>query len=505
MSEAATIGHNFPPVTIPKEEEMLGDLQRRYPEIEKDLGEFDKSFATFPDDIPLEHADVAERLQDLIGQAKKTKRTWSAHERGEKGPLNKLVKVVGNFFTKAEERIDALLAKYEPVHQAYLDKKKVETERKAREEADRQRAVEEENRRRADEAEAARKRADEEAAAARRRQEEETRRAEEAERDRRAAEERAALAKAEEERLAREKRERDRAEKERNTANLRSIRNYLKDAARLHALAEAEEASDEEIRILDILIRHGGTIGLLARPVAESALLDDEQRAAVENVRTELATMRAAAIDRMGKREAKRRQKEADEAAAREAAAAEERKKVREAEEASLAEARKRREAEEAAAALAREEQKKAEAAAREARDQARGAEREGKQQAKVAEKAEEQADRAGNRADRTESRLENMTDADKSRTRGDYGTVGSLVRRWVHYITDEDALREAIIVQCKSSEIAALLSQLGSSDLNGAVYRYMRMHQDGWRGRERVDDALAGCLFAYEQEARVV
>jgi len=495
MNAPAPIGHNVGPITFPKDEEMLADLQRRYSDIDGRLKEWEAALAEYPTDIPLDQEDVAQSLQDLLGQVKKDSRRWDADAKGEKSPLNKLVKIVGNFFTTRVEKAEAMLEKWAPVHQAFLDKKKAEALRKAEEEAARQRQVEAEARAAAARAEEERRAAEARAAEERRKEEEARAAAAKAEAEKKAAEERAAAAKERERQLAEEKRIRDREEKEQNNTNLREIRNYMRRAEHLNSLADADEINDEEAKELDNLVRPGGSIGNLAAPVAASLLLGEDQVAAVEATRARLGELRTAISDRLGKREKAKREREAAAAAERELLEAERRRLARAEEEQRLAEAKKAREAEEAAAEAAAEVRRAEQQRAREARDAANTAEAETKAAGKEIKAANTEAERAANRGDRIENRLERSTDADLSRTRGDLGTVGSLTRRWVYYITDEAPLREAC---------GPLGEHFTTTALEGAVFHWMRAHQAGWSGRERVEDALPGCTFAYEQEARI-
>jgi membrane protein involved in colicin uptake len=504
MSDApAPIGHNSPPVTIPSEVDMLGDLQRRYPEIESRLKEWEGALAEFPEDLSLDQEDVAGKLQDLLGQIGKTSRAWTKSDMAaEKSPLNKLLKVVGNFFTKGQEKAQALLDKWEPVHHAFLDKKRAETARRLEEEAALQREKERLAREAAERAEEEARAAEERAAEERRKEQEAREVAERAAREAEEAKARTAARLAEEKRLADEKKARDRAEKERNAESLKQIRVHMKTVEKLHQLDGVDEATPEEMIQLEDMVRHGGIIGLLAGPVAASDLLDDEQRTEIEAIRSRLNEIRTAKDANLNKREQTRREKERAEYEAQEAVAAAKRKAEREAEEKRLADAKAAREAEEAKAAKAKEEKEAANKAAREARGAARDAEGEARDLTREGQRNIVDAGRAANRATRTENRLENSTEADLSRTRGDW-TTGSLTRHWKHFVTDEDALRAAMRAAMTVPVYAELVDQLNSEDLNGAVYRWMRLHQGGWDGRERVDDALAGCVFCYEQGVR--
>lgn len=488
------MGHNQGPIMPPKEEELLADLRNRFPELTDRLKEFETALADFPKELSLKDTEVAATLQDILGQIKKQKSIIAAHKKSEKAPWDKLVKVVQNFFTKNDESLDALAEKWDPVHEAYLTLKKDEARRLAEEEAERLRLKEEADRKAAQEAEDRRIAAEKAEQEAREREETARKAAEEADRLRREADERRIAAEAEERRLADEKRQRDRAEKDRNSESLKTIKRHMKDAEKLHALAEADEASPEEADQLDAMIKHGGIIGLLAGPVASSTLLDDEQRAEVEETRTRLGVLRDALNARFNKREQAKREKARLAAEAEEAKRVEERRVAREAEEKRLAEATAARLAAEKEAEDAKAAGKAAKDDARDARTDARGAAQEQKTAGKDAKQATTAAERTANQADRVERRLENVSDGELSRTRGDLGTVGSLTGSWKHYITDEVALRGA----------CGVLGEHFTEDaLSGAAYRWMVAHRAGFQG-ERVEGALAGVTFVWEQTSRI-
>lgn len=493
-TQTATIGHNISPVSIPKEEEMLDDLRRRYSHLETEPAELEKALATFPEELSLERPDEAEALQDLLGRIKKTRRHWDADEKGEKGPINKLVKVVTNFFTKADDKLKGMLEVWEPRYQAFLDKKKAEAQRKMEEEAENQRKAAEAARVAREKAEKEAAEAAERAEAERLREQEARAAAERAQRQREEAEQRALAAKAEERRLAAEKAEKDRAEKESNANAIREIKAALKDAERLNTLAEADEATDDEILVLEELLRPGG--GIAKGGVWGSPLMDDAQREYLDTAKARVVELREIGNARYTKREQTKRARAAEAAAAEEARLTEQRRKARADEDAKLAAAKKKREEEEAAAVAAQDDKKKAEQEARDARASARQSETGAKVAGKEAARHGADADRAENRADRVDRRLENSSDADLSQTRGDLGTVGGLTRRWAYLITDEEALRGVC---------GPLGEHLTTTALEGAIFHWMRARQASWTGKERVEDpALPGVVFTYEQEIRI-
>lgn len=505
MSDAATHPktHNLPPIVAPTELDMFEDLQRRFPELEAKAKEFEKALSEYPEELKLADEEVAAALQDLLGQMRKHQNIIAAHKKGEKKPWDGIVKVVMNFFTKHDDRIDKLLSTWAPRHQAFLELKKADAQRKAEEEAERQRQKAEADRKAAEEAEARAAAARAEEEAARERERIATEAAERAEQERIASVARAEAARKEEQRLAEEKRKRDKAERDNNETALRGAARHMRAAETLHAFAEQNDATADEARQLDELIRPGGVIGILIGPVSTSLLLTDEQRTEIEGTRTRLGELRTALAHRLDEKQRKEREEAAKAEAEAQAKARAEAEAKAKAEAEAIAKAAADRAAEEERARAAKEEKKQQTAAAREARDDAK----EAAQGAKVADRQasvlDESADRSDNRADRIETRLGKSTDADLSRTRGDLGTTGSLTRHWTYSIVDEQALRAGFIVPGHEAPCAGLAEHLMSDALAGAVYRWMRAHQGSWT-KERIDDALPGVVFMYEQGSTI-
>jgi len=502
MSEAAhPKTHNLPPVIAPVEQEVLDDLKHRFPELDIEYAEFEAALKDYPTELTLKDEEVAAALQDLLGKVKKHKSIIAAHKKSEKGPWSKVVDVLQNFFDTRSKKLDGITEKWGPVHQDYMDKVKAEKQRKAEEEAERLRKKEEDDRKAAEAAEAR--------AAEARKAEEEARRKEEqaradqakAEEDKRKAQEAAAAAAAEEKRQADARRQRERDEKDRNEESLRAIKRHMKDASRLHeAMAEAgDDAEQADADQLDALIRPGGIISVLAGPIADSHLLDDEQKADVAATREKLAEMRVALHQRLDAKAKRKRAAELKAQEASDAAAAEGRRKKREADDAAAKVATAAREKAEADAAAAEEARKKAVGEGRDAREDARDAVREQKGAVREVKAATISADRAANRADKIEDHLENATDAEIAGTlRGELGTKGSLTRRWTLRIVDEEALR---------AECGPLGPTFTEDALNGAAYRFMLARISGWSGKERVDGkdvGLPGVTFAYQQGSRI-
>ncbi len=489
------IGGNRPPITPPAEADCRADLERRYPEIKTKLDEFEKALATYPQDIT--DSEVAESLQDLLGQMKKNQRAFKANRAAEKEPWNGVIKIVQNFFSKAEEKIDGWLEVWQPRYQAFLDRKAEEGRRAAEAEAEKQRFDAERLRKEAEAAEGRRVAAEKAAAEAAQREQQARERREDEERRAAEAKARAEAAAAEEKRLAEEKRQRDKAEREQNAANLREAKRLMKQAENLHLLAEGEEANADEIAGLDMMVRTGGTIGNLGTLLFHSALLSDDERAEVNAIRNRLHELRVAFNDRASAKERKRREKEhkaAEEQAAREA---EERARIKAEEDAKLAAARAERERAEADAAAAKATARDTGKEISEARRERQGAASAATKAGREAGKLDTDADRTENRADRLDRRLGDSTDADFSRTRGDLGTVGSLTGMWKHDIQDEAALRAVC---------GPLGQHLTSDALSGAVYRWMVAHREGFpEDSERVTDpALPGVVFVWERTARI-
>ncbi len=493
------VGGNNPPVTAPPSEDMLADLQRRFPEIDTELTQIEKDLATYPKKLTLKDADVAQALQDLLLKGKKLKSNLAGYKKEEKRPWDGIVKVVQNFFATREEKLAGMMADAAAVHEDYLQQKKDEALRLAEEEAEAQRKAAEAARLEREEADRRAAEAEERRLAEERREREARERAAAEEAREREAKERAAAAEAEEKRLAAERKARERAEREQNADSLKKIRGHMKEAEKLNdsALEKGDETSQADIQQLDALIKPGGIVSLLAGPVANSSLLDDAQRAEIEEVRARVEALRKAVSERWDAKERRRRVKEAKEAEEREAAAAEVRRLQREEEDRIAEEARKAREAAQQEAAAASQGKKDAQAEAREARGAQRTAFSDAKSAGKEAAKAGQLADRAENRADRIDRKLENSTDADLSRTRGDLGSVGGLHRSWKHHIVDEAALRAA------SGPLGPFFT---TEALENALFHVKRAHQSSFTG-ERVEGetiGVPGALFTYESTGQI-
>jgi hypothetical protein len=481
------------PISPPNDQEFLADLQARYPEISTKLDEFDAALKTYPDKI--ESEEVAAALQDLLGQMAKQRAAIKAYQSAEKKPWDGLVKIVRNFFGKAEDRIDAALEMWKPRHQAYLDQKAAASRRAAEEEAERQRQEAERLRAEAEAAAERKRQAEEAEAAARRAEEEARRRAEEEAKKREEAEAAAAAAKEEERRIAAEKKAREDAERAENKKILVFIRGVMTDVEALEAACAAESATGEDVAALDELIGAGGKVSQDLSKVGSSHLLDDMQTAEVAGIRSRLAEIRQAATARSDSKERRRRAKAEKEAAEREAALSAERNRLKDEEDARLAKAKAEREEAEAAAAAAKEEEKAAKAEIREARADQRDAFAEQKNASRAAASLGTEADRTENRADRMDRKLERSTEADFGRVLGDLGTVGSNTGRWTYSVVDEAALRAAS---------GPLGPHFNADALGSACYHWMAAHRDQFTG-ERVEGLLPGVIFVWERSVRIV
>jgi len=493
MSDPRTsIGGNLPPVTPPGEPEVLADLKARYPNVETDLADLEAAAKTYPERITEE--EQAASLQALLKKASTHKAAWKSWRSLEKKPWDTVAKIVFNFFGAPEDRAEKLIESLKPRYTAFLEMKaekerlereaKAEAERKEAERLEQERAAAEKRKAEAEEAE---RQANLRAEEARQRAEEE--KAKQAE-----AEARAQAAKAEADRIERERRERDKAEKDENASNIRSMKAFMKQAERLAEQA-AESALDQaEDDVFDDLIMEGGEIGRLGSKLLNSALLDDEQRAYVTGVRDTLTGWRKARTERMEVEEAEQRRKQEQARAEREAAEAAARAAQRKADDEAAARARAEREAAEHEAEEAKARAKAAQAESRGAAKDARDAFAEQKGAAKDEKVLGRQVDKVGARAARMERRNENATDADLSRTRGEYGTVGSLSGRWEHTIVDEAALRAAS---------GPLGPHFTETALSGAAYHWMAAHREGFTG-DRVEGQLPGVVFEWNPESRI-
>lgn len=484
-------GHNLPPVVAPSEPAVLADLQERYPEVKKELGELETALASFPKDITDE--ETAKSLADNLGKIGKLQKGWKAYRGAEKKVWTTIAGVIQNFFADGEEKLEAWNTEYRPRLKAWQDKKEAE-ETRSREAA--LEAQREENER----LELARLERLEDLLWADARTElaayDEAKAREAAAREvqlRKEAEDRAELARIEERRLADEKAARDKTERVNNGAGLREIRRGMKEAERLHALAEEDAADDDQIAELDEMVKAGGTIGNLASPVVASLLLDEEQKADIEGIRKRLGELRVASNERFNKREQKRRAKLAAETEAREAAERLERaeaamwqdayrelaawdraKAVKDAEAAKLAELASR-----TAAGQHKE-------TGRVAAGAARGAAREAREVDTALTKGE-------NRETRMEKQLEDGTDA--GRVRGNFSAVSSKTGRWTSTIVDEAKLRAVC---------GPLGEHFTETALSGAVFQWMAAHRDGFEGERVEDSTLPGVVFMWEESLAI-
>jgi hypothetical protein len=482
--------HNRGPIIPPTDVDLRGDLENRYPEIGTELSDIEAALTTFPEKIDDE--EVASALQDNLAKLAKLKTKADAHRKVEKKIWDSLAKVVQNFFTKTTETIDGHLETWKPRLQKYADMK-VEAERRRQEDLlEAQRLETERLQREAEEkamdavwAEARVELAEYDERKARERAAEE-------ERKRKEAEARAEAARAEERRIADERKAKEREERERNAAGLRDIKRYMKTAENIHTLAEADEATDDELKELDGLVKPGGVVSAVAGPIASSLLLDEEQQVDVNALKDRLSELRKAQEDRFGKREKARREKArlAEELAERERAEA--LKRERAAQEAREKAAREERERHQAVVDAAKAAEQKAKAEAKDHREAGKEAGADVREASRDLRQAERQADRATNVTDRMERKADKTTDAELSRTRGDLGSVGSKSGRWKHYIDDEAALR-------------AICGPLGEhfteEALSGAVYQWMVAHRSAFTGERVVTAELPGVVFAWEDE----
>ncbi len=490
------IGGNIPPVTPPTEQDLLADLERRYPKIKPRLAEFESALKSFPDQIKDE--TVAKELQDLLGQMKDERSAWKGQRSEQKKPWDKLAKVVMNFFGTAEETIESWEKTWRPRLDAFMDEKRAAAQRAAEEEARKERERAETARKEAEAADARRAEAERQAAEAAEREERAKREAAEAEQRKRDAEAGAARAAEEAKRVETEKKASEKAERERNADLLKQIRGHMKPATKFHdKMGDAEEGEIEQADVeqLDALVRPGGIIGVLANQVFASTLLSHEELLEIEQVRLALGNMRQVLEERLGAKERKRREKERKAADAEAAKLAAERDAKRRADDEAAEVARKAREEAESAAAKAKEEAAAARKELTAARKDANEAYGDLKDASRDASRADEDAGRVENRAGRMERRVENSTDADFSRTRGDLGTVGSQGRRWTRYIVDEDALRKVC---------GPLGPFLTADALEGATFHIMRARQSGFTGELVKLPELPGVEFRYERDLTI-
>ncbi|MBI1213592.1 MAG: hypothetical protein GC190_19210 [Alphaproteobacteria bacterium] len=492
----APAGHNLPPVEPPTPEAALQDLNARYSEIDAALAEYEKAAKTFPDNLTIKDQDVAQALQDLLGKMKKSLSAWGAYKKEEKGKWNGIVKVVQNFFTTREEKLEALHNKYREKHLSFLELKAAEERRAAEAEAERLREIAAAEAAKALAAENERKRAEEERAAAEQRR---------IEAERRASEERAAKERAEQEakaareraaELERQAKERARVERKLLDEKAQDLKLKLAYAKRICALLENDEAEEAEIETLDENIKPNGLISQIAARILSSSEKTEQDEAAVSDATQQVATFRDALSRHRQAEEAERKREQEAEEAERQRIAKEAREK-REAELAELEAAR----AEEAKAKADVEAAKERAAAAKAEQREAASSEKAADRGLRSAERQErstgQTAAKADARAGRFEGRVDNTEEYKLGTTRGDLGTVGSLTARWTYNIVDEAALR-------------AVSGPLGEhftlEALQGAVHRWMSSHRGSLTGPvgARVKGLLAGTEFVREIDSRI-
>jgi len=165
-----------------------------------------------------------------------------------------------------------------------------------------------------------------------------------------------------------------------------------------------------------------------------------------------------------------------------------ERAEQRKAEEAKIAELRKDREAAEKSAAEERakakvelEKRRQAEVGARDAGQQAREAGKEEKTAFSGAQRAEKAADRHDRKATGSSAGL--------ARTTSDYGTVGTLARRWTYDVKDYDCI-----------PMNAIWPFIAKDAIDVAVGRYMAANKDLLN---RGEQPLDGVFFELLEESR--
>lgn len=480
-------GHNMPPVVVPTEPAMLADLQTRYPEIKKELDDMDAALKAFPAQIKDEA--TAKALADNLGKIGKLGRAWKANRLAEKKIWTTISNVIQNFFATGEEKLDAWDAEWRPRLKVYQDAKEAEETRKREEALETQRL---ENERleleRLDKledllwAEARAELAAYDETKAREAAALEIQR-------RKDAEDRAELARIQERRLADEKAAHEKTERINNSAGLREIRRSMKEAERLHALAEEDAADDDQIAELDEMVKAGGTIGNLASPVAASLLLDEDQRMEIDGCRKRLGEMRNASNERFNKRERNRRAKlEEANRLAEEKAAAER------AEDALWRDAERELAAWDRAQALKDAEAAKlAEQASRVAAGQHKETGRAAAGAARGAAREAREVDTALTKGENRETRMEKQLDdgTDAGRVRGNFSAVSSKTGRWTHTIFDEPKLRAVC---------GPLGEHFTEAALSGAVFQWMAAHRDGFEGERVEDQTLPGVVFMWEE-----
>lgn len=501
MSDQATpgLGHNRGPITPPSEAEALADLKARFPNVETKFKDLEDKFNETPKRI--ENDVDAGKVQDLYRTMVEFADDWDESRKKEKKPWDKIGKIVQNFFSTPIEKLKDKDTGYAPLlrkrHTEYSEIKaeaaRKEAERLAeiqRKEAERLRAEAEAAEQRRIEAERLQKEAEDREAKAL---------AEEAaaKERRRLADEAAERARAEEKRLEAERKERERAEKERVTESFRTLKKLHREAEGLFEIFSSDEEAEIDVR-LSTMVGTGDILMRAVRQVVGHPMLDADQTATVEEIRSRAQVMDKALADRLDAKERKKRAAAEKKRQAEEDLAAEERRKERELDDKRTAEARLRREEAEADATKAKQQAKDARKDVRaaqgdqdDAADAGRAAEREGRQ-------IGGQADKVERRADRLDNKLATSSDADMSRTRGDY-SVGSLSGRWDWRIKDRDAL---------IATLGVMGPYIHPDAIEAGLTKFMRQHQGEWADKRKagvVEGVLPGVVFDWVSDSRIV
>lgn len=480
----AKIGHNQGPITAPSEEDFLVHLRVTYPQVETDRDRLLKSAASFP--ASYDDESTAGEVQELIKAMRAHRSAWSAARSQEKTPWQALADTAYNFFKRPEDAIETSMKALLAGHTSFAERKRVRAQVAAEADAKAKREEAERLKREAAAAEERTRKAQEDERLAREAEAKAREATAKAEKERKEAEERIEKARLEEERQAQLKKERE--DKERNQletwlseANYLVLQNgqYLENIALL-----TEEGLIEYENAITVAIQTCRKV--LASQVASLGQLDRANKLLhTANQHDEIVAAR-----RKADKESRTREREADEK--REAEAKAERDRKRKIDEEAADKARRDREAAEAEAAQAKQRASEARADVRSAQAEQRAAVKEQSVAGKDAKVLGKIAEKTETKASRMEAKAEDANAADLSRTRGDYGSVGSLSGRYI-----------ARVVSYELVDLAELRPYLNENAIDAAITKWQRDHQKAWND-DAVSTALAGVIFEWHSESRI-
>jgi hypothetical protein len=260
--------HNRPPealdtVAPPEEDTVLDDLRARYPKVEADFADIERSFKECPPRIGDDDDETAAAAQELAKKMAVTLKSWEQARTNEKGPWQKMANCVSAFFSTKSDKVETMQKDVKGRLRDYLERKadKARAEREAKAKAQREEA--DRLAREASAAEARKLAAEKAAREAVEREERARVAAAEQERLRVEAEARAKAAREEEARIARDKAAREAKDAAERHADLGRLIELVGEADGLNMEIELGRCSPANSARFDALIGQGGEISVL--------------------------------------------------------------------------------------------------------------------------------------------------------------------------------------------------------------------------------------------------